>query len=45
MNIQNTLVEFSGTQFGTGSRTIGLCLLVVKSGTGVFVPVELNDLK
>ena len=45
MEIQNCFLNFSGTSLGVGSRTASLVLLVAESGVGVFVPVNLTDLK
>jgi len=45
MNIQNKFINISGTSWGIGSQTVTCSLLVVESGVGVFVPVNLTDLK
>ena len=45
MAAENVFVQTSGTMIGTGSHCVSMAMLVVQSGTGVFVPANLVDLK
>jgi len=45
MVAENMFVNFSGTEVGTGSHCVSLAMLVAQSGTGVFVPINVADLK
>ena len=45
MVAENFFVQTSGTNIGTGSHCINMAMMVVQSGTGIFVPVNLVDLK
>ena len=45
MVAENFFVQTSGTMIGTGSHCVNMAMLVAQSGAGVFVPVNLVDLK
>jgi len=45
MVAENSFVQVSGAVIGTGSHCVSMCMLVAMSGTNMFVPVELGDLK
>jgi len=45
MVAENSFVQVSGTFIGTGSHGVAMAMLMVESGTGVFVPANLGDLK
>ncbi len=45
MVAENIFVQTSGTEIGVGSHAVTMSLLIAKSGTGIFVPVNLADLK
>jgi len=45
MVAENMFVQVSGTIPGVGSHCVSMAMLVAESGTGIFVPVNLVDLK
>ena len=45
MVAENIFVQVSGTITGIGSHCANMAMLVAESGAGVFVPVNLVDLK
>jgi len=45
MVAENNFVQVSGTMIGTGSHGVNMAMLIVQSGTGIFVPVHIGDLK
>jgi len=45
MVAENFFVQTSGTMIGTGSHCVSMAMVMVQSGTGIFVPANLSDLK